>query len=115
MRAGSGEVYATLTAAMNSSALRATCTIGVKLRTTSGTAVETTGLPAAMYSSVFVGLIYRVASFNAKGIRQTSNDFKSGGSCAYVRWPSQWIFRCRGKAAGSTFACGPTMTTEPWG
>ena len=61
---------------------RATATTGVKLCTTSATAVETIGLPAAMYSSVFVGLMYSVASLSAKGIRQTSNPFTCAGSSA---------------------------------
>src|SRR4051794_18228956 len=41
-------------------------------RTTSRMEVETTGLPAARYSGVFVGLMKRVASFLANGIRATS-------------------------------------------
>jgi hypothetical protein len=35
-----------------------------------------------MYSSVFVGLMYWVASFSAKGMRQTSNELTSAGSSA---------------------------------
>ena len=39
---------------------------------TSGTGVLTTGLSPAMYSSVLVGLMNRVDSLSANGIRQTS-------------------------------------------
>ena len=41
-------------------------------RTTSGIDVDTTGLPAARYSGVFVGLMKRVASLRAKGSIATS-------------------------------------------
>jgi hypothetical protein len=38
------------------------------------------GLPAAMYSSVLVGLMKRVASFCANGMIATSHDAMSEGS-----------------------------------
>jgi hypothetical protein len=41
-------------------------------RTTSRIEVDTTGLPAAKYSGVFVGLMKRVDSFLANGIIATS-------------------------------------------
>ena len=74
---------------MNCSSLYATVTMGVKLRTTSATAVDTIGFPAAMYSRVFVGLMYSVASLIANGIRHTSNAFTYLGNSSYERWPSQ--------------------------
>src|SRR5690606_12847581 len=55
--AGSGELAARAAASRNSWTECATSTTGVKLRTTSATAVETTGLPVAMYSRVLVGLM----------------------------------------------------------
>lgn len=39
---------------------------------TSHIGADTTGLPAARYSGVFVGLIYRVGAFNANGSIATS-------------------------------------------
>ena len=43
------------------------------VRTTSAMGVETTGLPAARYSGVFVGLMYWVAALSANGIIATSH------------------------------------------
>jgi hypothetical protein len=44
--------------------------------TTSRIAVDTTGFPAARYSSVFVGLMNRVASFSANGMIATSHPLR---------------------------------------
>ncbi len=44
--------------------------------------VDTTGFPAAMYSSVFVGLTKRVASFRANGIIATSHPAMCSGRSA---------------------------------
>ena len=67
---------ASIAIATNCAGSSATKTRSPWSRTTSRTAVETIGLPPAMYSRVFVGLIVLVASFSAHGIRQTSNDFR---------------------------------------
>ena len=50
--------------------------VWVPVYPTSRTPVETIGLPPAMYSRVLVGLMVRVASFSAQGIRQTSKPFR---------------------------------------
>ena len=42
--------------------------------------VETTGLPAAMYSGVLVGLMNRVASFRANGSSATSQPARYCGN-----------------------------------
>src|SRR5262250_1962663 len=47
-------------------------TTSLNIALTSWMPVETTGLPAAMYSSVFVGLMQRVASLSAKGMMHAS-------------------------------------------
>src|SRR3954453_23717584 len=94
---------------MKSSCDFATCTTELKFVTTSGTAELTIGLPVAMYSSALVGLMYSVASFNAKGIRQTSKPFVYSGSWAYSRRPSQWTFGRCGKAFGLTLQVGPII------
>src|ERR1044071_6743531 len=62
------------TAATNSSGLSAMLTSPVSPygRTTSRIEVETTGLPAARYSGVFVGLMNLVASLRAKSSKATS-------------------------------------------
>jgi hypothetical protein len=70
-----GAAASALAVRTNASCVSATETTGVKLRTTSATAVDTIGLPAAMYSSVLVGLMYSVASLSANGMRHTSNAF----------------------------------------
>jgi hypothetical protein len=58
--------------ATKSSASCATTTASPYSEITSSTAVLTTGFSAAMYSSVWVGLMKRVCSLSAKGIRHTS-------------------------------------------
>jgi len=45
--------------------------------------VETTGLPAAKYSGVLVGLMKRVDSFLANGISATSQPAMYRGKSAY--------------------------------
>jgi len=45
--------------------------------------VLTTGLPAAMYSTVLVGLMYFVESLRAKGRSATSHPERNAGSAAY--------------------------------
>ena len=50
---------------------------------TSWIGVDTTGLPAAMYSSVLVGLMNSVDSLSANGIRHTLHPATSCGSSAY--------------------------------
>ena len=47
-----------------------------------GTAVLTIGRPVAIYSSVLVGLMNSVASFKAKGMRQTSKPLQNEGKSA---------------------------------
>ena len=47
--------------------------------TTSAMGVLTIGRSAAMYSSVFVGLMNRVASFRANGMRHTSQPDRYAG------------------------------------
>ena len=61
-------------AATNSTWVEATFTASrsPKWRTTSMIGVETTGRPAARYSGVLVGLMKRVDSLMAKGIKATS-------------------------------------------
>ena len=45
--------------------------------------MDTTGLPAAMYSGVLVGLMNRVASLRANGSRATSQPAMYPGSSSY--------------------------------
>ena len=68
-------------AAMNSAGVSAMRTrfISPYGLTTSRIEVETTGLPAAKYSGVFVGLINLVASLRANGIRATSHPARYEG------------------------------------
>ena len=51
------------------------------------TGVDTTGLPAARYSGVFVGLMNLVAAFMAKGIMATSHPAMYCGSYSYNLGP----------------------------
>ena len=51
-------------------------------RTTSRIEVDTTGLPAARYSGVLVGLMKRVASLRANGSSATSQPAMYDGSYA---------------------------------
>ena len=66
-----GSSSAAMQAATNSSGVRAMRTTSPYRLATSLIAVLTTGLPAAMYSSVLVGLMKRVDSFRANGSRPT--------------------------------------------
>ena len=70
-----GTVIAFTHFATKSAGPLATFTILLNCATTSSIAVETMGVPVAMYSSALVGLINSVASFSANGIKQTSNPF----------------------------------------
>jgi hypothetical protein len=71
------------------SASGAIATMSPNMAFTSWMGVETIGLPAAMYSSVLVGLMNSVDSLSANGIRHTSHPATSCGSTEYDCWPSQ--------------------------
>ena len=95
---------------MNSPASSAIATrIAVRLAT-SWIGVLTIGLPAAMYSSVLVGLMKRVASFSANGIRQTSQPATRLRQ-QLVRLLAEPVdVGRRGNDAGSILTTGPTIT-----
>ena len=61
--------------------------------------VLTIGLPAAMYSSVFVGLMKRVDSFSANGSRHTSQPARNRGRSSYGLLPEVMDVR---RAAAAT-------------
>src|SRR5687768_8402212 len=96
---------------MKSSSLSAILTTSLKLETTSGTGVEIIGVAVAMYSRALVGLMYSVASFIAKGIRQTSKALVYAGRSEYSRPPNQCRFARCGNEFGSILQTGPTMHT----
>src|SRR5688572_30397082 len=85
----SGSSRAACTAAMKASASLATLTRPrpAKGVTTSAIGVDTTRLPPARYSSVFVGLMKRVDSLSANGISATSQPARYRGSSAYGLGP----------------------------
>ncbi len=74
-------------ASMKSDAWSAIATTPAYGSTTSRIGVLTIGLPAAMYSSIFVGLMKRVDSLSANGSRQTSQPAISCGSSSYGCMP----------------------------
>jgi hypothetical protein len=66
---------------MNVAWLSAMRTMSPKHSITSAIGVLTIGFPAAMYSRVLVGLMKRVESLSAKGMRHTSHcDTRPGSS-----------------------------------
>jgi hypothetical protein len=78
---------------------------------TSRIGVLTIGCSAAMYSSVLVGLMKRVASLSANGMMLTSQPARWLGQLLVGREPSQCRFGRCGTLAGSILTTGPIMKT----
>ena len=74
-------------ASTNAAGESAISTTSAYASATSRMRVLTIGFSAAMYSSTFVGLMNRVASLSANGIRQTSHDAINEGSSPYGFMP----------------------------
>ena len=79
--------------------------------TTSRIEVDTTGSPAARYSGVLVGLMYRVASLMREGHQRHVPAATGRRAARRSALPAEPVdVRPRGRSAGSIFTTGPIIT-----